>query len=81
MTNDEPDLHFRGSFCWTSEVGSKTLGIVSFYIRAICMDRNLWAWEKIVDTDLHKEGRPSESNLDCMLGMGSAASGALIVEA
>ncbi|MBN8933190.1 MAG: DUF932 domain-containing protein, partial [Rhizobium pusense] len=28
-----------------SEVGSKTLGIASFYLRAVCMNRNLWGVE------------------------------------
>jgi hypothetical protein len=28
-----------------SEVGSKTLGIASFYLRAVCMNRNLWRVE------------------------------------
>lgn len=41
----EPDLYFRGFYCWNSEVGSKTLGIASFYLRAVCMNRNLWGVE------------------------------------
>jgi hypothetical protein len=32
-------------YCWNSEVGSKTLGIASFYLRAVCMNRNLWGVE------------------------------------
>jgi hypothetical protein len=35
----------RGFYCWNSEVGSKTLGIASFYLRAVCMNRNLWGVE------------------------------------
>lgn len=27
---------------WNSEVGSKALGIASFYLRAVCMNRNIW---------------------------------------
>jgi hypothetical protein len=42
LPNGEPDLYFRGFYCWNSEVGSKTLGIASFYLRAVCMNRNLW---------------------------------------
>lgn len=45
LPNGEPDLHFRGFYCWNSEVGSKTLGIASFYLRAVCMNRNLWGVE------------------------------------
>ena len=45
LRNGEPDLYFRGFYCWNSEVGSKTLGIASFYLRAVCMNRNLWGVE------------------------------------
>jgi hypothetical protein len=34
-------LYFRGFYGWNSEVDSKTLGIASFYLRAVCMNRNL----------------------------------------
>ncbi|SEM18675.1 hypothetical protein SAMN05443999_1153 [Roseovarius azorensis] len=40
-----PDLYFRGFYCWNSEVGAKTLGIASFYLRAVCQNRNLWGVE------------------------------------
>ena len=29
LPNGDPDLYFRGFYCWNSEVGSKTLGIAS----------------------------------------------------
>ena len=45
LSNGDPDLFFRGFYCWNSEVGSKTLGIASFYLRAVCMNRNLWGVE------------------------------------
>ncbi len=45
LPNGNPDLYFRGFYCWNSEVGSKTLGIASFYLRAVCMNRNLWGVE------------------------------------
>lgn len=47
LPNGEPDLYFRGFYCWNSEVGSKTLGIASFYLRAVCMNRNLWGVENL----------------------------------
>jgi hypothetical protein len=40
-----PDLYFRGFYWWNSEVGAKTLGIASFYLRAVCQNRNLWGVE------------------------------------
>jgi len=45
LSDGSPDLYFRGFYCWNSEVGSKTLGIASFYLRAVCMNRNLWGVE------------------------------------
>ena len=42
LPNGDPDLYFRGFYCWNSEVGSKTLGIASFYLRTVCMNRNIW---------------------------------------
>ena len=35
LPNGEPDLYFRGFYCWNSEVGSKSLGIATFYLREI----------------------------------------------
>jgi hypothetical protein len=45
LADGSPDLYFRGFYCWNSEVGSKTRGIASFYLRAVCMNRNLWGVE------------------------------------
>ncbi|CAG0982603.1 MAG: DUF932 domain-containing protein [Rhizobiaceae bacterium] len=45
LSNGEPDLYFRGFYCWNSEVGARTLGIASFYLRAVCQNRNLWGVE------------------------------------
>jgi hypothetical protein len=45
LPDGSPDLYFRGFYCWNSEVGSKTLGIASVYLRAVCMNRNLWGVE------------------------------------
>lgn len=45
LANGDPDLFFRGFYCWNSEVGSKTLGMASFYLRAVCMNRNIWGAE------------------------------------
>jgi len=47
LADGTPDLYFRGFYCWNSEVGSKTLGIASFYLRAVCMNRNLWGVENL----------------------------------
>ncbi|WP_404337883.1 DUF932 domain-containing protein [Sphingomonas sp. MMS12-HWE2-04] len=45
LPNGDPDLFFRGFYCWNSEVGAKALGIATFFLRAVCMNRNLWGVE------------------------------------
>ena len=45
LPDGSPDLYFRGFYCWNSEVGAKTLGIASFYLRGVCQNRNLWGVE------------------------------------
>ena len=35
LPDGSPDLYFSGFYCWNSEVGVKTLGIASFYLRAV----------------------------------------------
>lgn len=45
LPDGSPDLYFRGFYCWNSEVGSRSLGIASFYLRAVCQNRNLWGVE------------------------------------
>ena len=45
LPDGSPDLFFRGFYCWNSEVGAKTLGIASFYLRAVCQNRCLWGVE------------------------------------
>jgi hypothetical protein len=46
LSDGSPDLYFRGFYCWNSEVGAKTLGMASFYLRAVCQNRNLWGVEE-----------------------------------
>lgn len=45
LPDGSPDLFFRGFYCWNSEVGAKSLGIASFYLRAVCQNRCLWGVE------------------------------------
>lgn len=42
LPDGSPDVFFRGFYCWNSEVGARTLGIASFYLRAVCQNRCLW---------------------------------------
>jgi uncharacterized protein (DUF736 family) len=52
LADGSPDLYFRGFYCWNSEVGSKTLGLASFYLRAVCQNRNLWGVEDFQELTL-----------------------------
>jgi hypothetical protein len=52
LPNGEPDLFFRGFYCWNSEVGSKSLGVATFYLRAVCMNRNLWGVENFEEISI-----------------------------
>ena len=52
LPNGDPDLFFRGFYCWNSEVGSKTLGMSTFYLRAVCANRNLWGVENLEEISI-----------------------------
>lgn len=45
LANGDPDLMFRGFYVWNSEVGSRTYGFASMYLRGVCQNRNLWGVE------------------------------------
>lgn len=52
LPNGEPDIYFRGFYCWNSEVGSKTLGIATFYLRGVCANRCLWGVENFEEVNI-----------------------------
>lgn len=45
----DPDLMFRGFYVQNSEVGARSLKLAAFYLRAVCMNRNLWGVEGFED--------------------------------
>lgn len=45
LPNGEPDLMFRGFYVSNSEVGAGSLRLAAFYLRGVCMNRNLWGVE------------------------------------
>lgn len=45
LENGDPDLLFRGFYVYNSEVGARTLGIATMYLRAVCCNRILWGVE------------------------------------
>ncbi len=57
----EPDdPMFRGFYVWNSEVGSKTFGIATMYLRAVCCNRILWGVEQFQEIVLrHTANAPA----------------------
>lgn len=49
LQDGSPDLMFRGFFIQNSEVGSRSLKLAAFYLRGVCMNRNLWGVEGFED--------------------------------
>ena len=45
LPNGDPDLVFRGFYAWNSEVGNRSLGIATFFLRGVCQNRCLWGVE------------------------------------
>lgn len=45
LPDGAPDLMFRGFYVQNSEVGSRSLKLAVFYLRGVCMNRNLWGVE------------------------------------
>lgn len=45
LATGEPDLIFRGFYCQNSEMGSRSAKVAAFYLRGVCMNRNLWGIE------------------------------------
>lgn len=45
LANGAPDLIFRGFYVWNSEVGQRTFGCATMYLRGVCQNRNLWGVE------------------------------------
>src|SRR5215207_5079578 len=72
LPDGSPDLFFRGFYAWNSEVGSRTLGIASFFLRAVCQNRTLWGVEQFEELTirhskyaaaLHGRGRAGAGEL------------------
>ncbi|BCH19896.1 DUF932 domain-containing protein [Mesorhizobium sp. L-2-11] len=65
LPDGSPDVFFRGFYCWNSEVGARTLGIASFYLRAVCQNRCLWGVEDFQEITIrHSKYAPSRFALE-----------------
>lgn len=49
LQDGSPDLVFRGFYVQNSEMGARSLKLAAFYLRAVCMNRNLWGVEGFQD--------------------------------
>lgn len=59
LASGDPDLMFRGFYVWNSEVGNRTFGVATMYLRGVCMNRNLWGVEGFNETTFrHTAGAP-----------------------
>jgi len=59
LASGAPDLMFRGFYVWNSEVGDKTFGVATMYLRGVCQNRNLWGVEGFNEvTFRHTAGAP-----------------------
>jgi hypothetical protein len=46
LDNGDPDYVFRGFYVWNSETGSRSLGLATFMLRGVCMNRQIWGMEQ-----------------------------------
>jgi hypothetical protein len=59
LPDGSPDLLFRGFYIWNSEVGSKSFGIATMYLRGVCQNRILWGVEGFQEIRFrHSKGAP-----------------------
>jgi hypothetical protein len=71
-----PDLMFRGIIIKNSEVGAGTLGIHTFYLRGVCMNRNLWGVEQFEEISIrHSKNAPKRFIMEAEPALNSYANG------
>lgn len=72
LANGAPDLMFRGFYVWNSEVGDKTFGVATMYLRGVCQNRNLWGVEGFNElTFRHTSGAPDRFMLEAAPALAS----------
>lgn len=76
LKNGEPDLMFRGFYVWNSEVGRRTFGVATMYLRGVCQNRCLWGVEGFKEISFaHTSGAPDRFGLEAMPALESFAGG------
>lgn len=64
LPSGEPDLMFRGFYVRGSSVGAYKQSVAAFYLRAVCMNRNLWGVEGFQEVDIIHNSNAPERWLD-----------------
>lgn len=76
LKDGSPDLMFRGFFLQNSEMGSRSLKLAAFYLRAVCMNRNLWGVENFDEIKInHTRLAPDRWLQQCVPALNAYASG------
>jgi hypothetical protein len=71
-----PDLIFRGIITKNSEVGLGALTVAAFYLRGVCMNRNLWGVEGFEEISLrHTKSAPERFLIEATPALNSYANG------
>lgn len=52
LPGGEPDLMFRGFYVQNSEMGTRSLKLRAFFLRGVCMNRNLWGVEGMEEINI-----------------------------
>jgi hypothetical protein len=74
LASGEPDLIFRGFFVYNSEVGSKSFGVATMYLRGVCCNRILWGVEGFQELSFrHSKGAPDRFMLEAAPALESFA--------
>jgi hypothetical protein len=74
LPNGDPDLMFRGFYVWNSEVGARTFGVATMYLRGVCQNRCLWGVEGFSETTFrHTAGAPGRFEAEAGPGLATFA--------
>lgn len=76
LPSGDPDLMFRGFYVSNSEVGAGALKLAAFYLRAVCMNRNLWGVENFEELTMrHSKYAPARFIEEARPALASFANG------
>lgn len=76
LKDGSPDLMFRGFYVTNSEVGAGSLRLAAFYLRAVCMNRNLWGVENFEELTMrHSKYAPARFIEEARPALASFANG------